>query len=58
MLDSIQLTGKHTVATPVNWEPGDDIIIPPSVSDEDAKKKFPEGWKALNPYLRVAKQPK
>lgn len=58
LLDSIQLTGKHTVATPVNWEPGDDIIIPPSVSDEDAKKKFPEGWKALKPYLRVAKQPK
>ncbi|WP_027329438.1 peroxiredoxin [Marinimicrobium agarilyticum] len=58
LLDSMQLTGKHTVATPVNWEPGDDIIIPPSVSDEDAKKKFPEGWKTLKPYLRVAKQPK
>lgn len=58
LLDSMQLTGKHTVATPVNWEPGDDIIIPPSVSDEEAKKKFPEGWKALKPYLRVAKQPK
>ena len=46
------------MATPVNWKNGDDIIIPPSVSDEDAKKKFPEGWKALKPYLRVAKQPK
>ena len=58
VLDSIQLTTKHTVATPVNWKPGEDIIIPPSVSDEDAKKKFPEGWKTVKPYLRVAKQPK
>ncbi len=58
LLDSIQLSAKHTVATPVNWKNGEDIIIPPSVSDEDAKKKFPEGWKALKPYLRVAKQPK
>lgn len=58
LLDSIQLTARHTVATPVNWKNGEDIIIPPSVSDEDAKKKFPEGWKALKPYLRVAKQPK
>lgn len=58
LLDSIQLTAKHTVATPVNWKNGEDIIIPPSVSDEDAKRKFPEGWKALKPYLRVAKQPK
>lgn len=57
LLDSIQLTAKHTVATPVNWKNGDDIIIPPSVSDEDAKKKFPDGWNALKPYLRVAKQP-
>jgi alkyl hydroperoxide reductase subunit AhpC len=57
LLDSIQLTAKHTVATPVNWKNGEDIIIPPSVSDEDAKKKFPEGWNALKPYLRVAKQP-
>jgi len=57
MLDSIQLTSKHTVATPVNWKNGEDIIIPPTVSDEDAKKKFPEGFKTLKPYLRVAKQP-
>jgi len=56
-LDSIQLTSKHNVATPVNWRPGQDIIIPPSVSDEDAKKKFPEGFKTVKPYLRVAKQP-
>lgn len=57
LLESIQLTAKHTVATPVNWKNGEDIIIPPSVSDEDAKKKFPEGFKTLKPYLRVAKQP-
>lgn len=57
LLDSIQLTSKHTVATPVNWQNGEDIIIPPTVSDEDAKKKFPEGFKTLKPYLRVAKQP-
>lgn len=57
LLDSIQLTSEHTVATPVNWQPGEDIIIPPSVTDEEAKKKFPEGWKAYKPYLRVAKQP-
>lgn len=57
LLDSIQLTGKHTVATPVNWNNGEDVIIPPSVSDEDAKKKYPDGWKTLKPYLRVVKQP-
>lgn len=57
LLESIQLTAKHTVATPVNWKNGEDIIIPPSVSDEDAKKKFPEGFTTLKPYLRVAKQP-
>jgi alkyl hydroperoxide reductase subunit AhpC len=56
-LDSIQLTAKHTVATPVNWNPGDDIIIPTSVSQEDAEKKFP-GFKTLKPYLRTAAQPK
>ncbi len=58
VLDSIQLTSKHNVATPVNWKPGDDVIIPPAVSDDDAKKKFPQGWKTLKPYLRVVAQPK
>lgn len=57
-LDSIQLTAKHNVATPVNWRSGEDVIIPPSVSDDDAKKKFPNGWKTLKPYLRVVAQPK
>ena len=57
VLDSIQLTSKHDVATPVNWRPGNDVIIPPSVSDEEAKKKFPSGWKTLKPYLRVVAQP-
>lgn len=57
LLDSVQLTAKHTVATPVNWRPGQDVIIPPSVSDEDAKKKFPGGWKTVKPYLRIVKQP-
>jgi alkyl hydroperoxide reductase subunit AhpC len=57
-LDSIQLTAKHNVATPVNWKPGNDVIIPPSVSDEQAKQKFPGGWKTLKPYLRVVAQPK
>ena len=58
LLDSLQLTAKHTVATPVNWKPGQDVIIPTSVSDEDAKKKYPEGYKTLKPYLRVVSQPK
>jgi len=57
VLDSIQLTAKHQVATPVNWVPGEDVIIVPAVSDEDAKKKYPEGWKTVKPYLRVVKQP-
>jgi len=57
VLDSIQLTSKHNVATPVNWRPGEDVIIPPLVSDEEAKKKFPSGWKTLKPYLRVVAQP-
>ena len=58
VLDSIQLTAKHTVATPVNWKPGDDVIIPTSVNDEQAKQKYPEGFKTLKPYLRTVKQPK
>ena len=58
LLDSCQLTSKHTVATPVNWKPGQDVIIPTSVSDEEAKSKFPGGWKALKPYLRLTPQPK
>jgi alkyl hydroperoxide reductase subunit AhpC len=57
LLDSLQLTAKHTVATPVNWKPGQDVIIPTSVSDEDAKKKYPQGYKTLKPYLRVVAQP-
>jgi alkyl hydroperoxide reductase subunit AhpC len=58
LLDSCQLTAKHTVATPVNWKQGEDVIIPPSVSDEQAKQKFPKGWKALKPYLRIVAQPR
>src|SRR5215813_415197 len=57
VLDSMQLTAKHKVATPANWKQGDDVIIAGSVSDDDAKKLFPEGWKAPKPYLRVVKQP-
>jgi alkyl hydroperoxide reductase subunit AhpC len=58
VLDAIQLNAKHNVATPVNWHPGDDVIIPTSVSDEQAKAKFPAGWKAPKPYLRVTPQPR
>jgi thioredoxin-dependent peroxiredoxin len=58
LLDSVQLNAKHTVATPVNWRPGDDVIIPPAVTDEQAKEKYPAGWKTLKPYLRVVAQPK
>jgi thioredoxin-dependent peroxiredoxin len=58
VLDAMQLSAKHSVSTPVNWKPGDDVIIAPSVSDEDAKKKFPEGWKAAKPYLRVTRAPR
>ena len=57
LLDSCQLTAKHKVATPVNWRPGQDVIIPPAVSDEQAKQKFPGGWKTVKPYLRVVAQP-
>jgi alkyl hydroperoxide reductase subunit AhpC len=58
VIDSLQLTDKHKVATPVNWKDGEDVIIVPSLSDEDAKARFPEGWKTVKPYLRVVKQPK
>ena len=58
VLDSIQLTAKHKVATPVNWKQGDDVIILASVPEEEAKQRFPEGWKAPKPYLRIVKQPK
>ena len=58
VLDSLQLTSKHALATPVNWKPGDDIVIPPAMSEEEAKKKFPNGWKTLKPYLRMAPPPK
>ena len=57
VIDSLQLTAKYSVATPVNWKDGDDCIIVPAVSDEDAKKKFPAGWKTIKPYLRVTPQP-
>lgn len=57
VIDSLQLTSKHSVATPVNWKHGDDVIIVPAVSDEEAKTKFPQGWKTLKPYLRVTPQP-
>ncbi len=58
VIDSLQLTAKHKVATPVNWKNGDDVIIAGSVSDEDAKKKYPQGWKAPRPWLRIVPQPK
>lgn len=57
VVDSLQLTAQHSVATPVDWKQGDDVIIVPSVSDEAAKEKFPEGWKTVKPYLRVVRQP-
>ena len=58
LLDSIQLTAKHMIATPANWKQGDDVIIAGSVSDEQARQKFPGGWKALKPYLRIVAQPR
>ena len=57
MIDSLQLTANYQVATPVNWTDGDDVIITGAVSDEDAKDKFPKGWKTIKPYLRVTPQP-
>ncbi|HZE45650.1 MAG TPA: peroxiredoxin, partial [Xanthobacteraceae bacterium] len=58
ILDSVQLTAKHQVATPVNWKPGDDVIIAGSVSDDEAKKRYPQGWRAPRPYLRYVPQPR
>jgi thioredoxin-dependent peroxiredoxin len=58
VIDSLQLTAKHKVSTPVNWKQGQDVIIAGSVSDEDAKKTYPQGWKAPKPYLRIVPQPK
>ena len=58
VIDSMQLTAKHRVATPVNWQPGNDVIILPAVSDDEAKTRFPEGWKSPKPYLRIVRQPK
>ena len=58
LLESCQLTAKHQVATPVNWKQGEDVVIVPSVSDEEAKKKYPNGWKTVKPYLRLVPQPK
>ena len=58
VVDSLQLTAKHKVATPVNWKRGEDVIIAGSVSDEEAKKTYPQGWKAPKPYFRIVPQPK
>ena len=58
VIDSLQLTAKHKVATPVNWKHGEDVIIAGSVSDEDAKKQYPQGWKSPKPYIRIVPQPK
>ena len=58
VVDSLQLTAKHQVATPVNWKNGEDCIIIPAVSDDEAKTKFPKGWKTIKPYLRIIPQPK
>ena len=57
LLDSVQLTAKHKVATPVNWKRGEDVVIVPSVSEDEARKRFPNGWKAPKPYLRIVPEP-
>ena len=57
VIDSLQLTAGHKVSTPVNWKQGDDVIIIPAVSDDEARERFPEGWKAVKPYLRLVRQP-
>ena len=58
VIDSLQLTAKHKVATPANWTQGGDVIILPAVTDDEAKQKYPEGWRAPNPYLRIVPQPR
>jgi len=58
VVDSLQLTAKHKVSTPVNWKPGDDVIISGAVSDDEAKKTYPSGWKSPKPYIRIVPQPK
>jgi thioredoxin-dependent peroxiredoxin len=58
ILDSLQLTARHGLATPVNWRPGEDVIIPPAITDDAAREKFPGGWTTIKPYLRVLPQPK
>ena len=58
VIDSLQLTAKHKVATPVNWKQGEDVIIAGSLSDEAAKEAFPQGWKAPKPYIRIVPQPR
>ncbi len=58
MIDSRRLTDAHRVATPVNWKQGEDVIIVPAVTDEEARGKFPKGWRALKPYLRLTPQPR
>jgi alkyl hydroperoxide reductase subunit AhpC len=58
VIDSLQLTAKHKVATPVNWQHGEDVIIAGSVSDDDARKTYPQGWKAPRPYIRIVPQPR
>jgi alkyl hydroperoxide reductase subunit AhpC len=58
VIDSLQLTAKHRVATPVNWKEGDDVIIAGSVTDEEAKKIYPDGWRAPRPYIRIVRQPR
>jgi alkyl hydroperoxide reductase subunit AhpC len=57
VIDSLQLTASHKVSTPVNWKQGEDVIIIPAVSDDEARVRFPDGWKALKPYLRIVPQP-
>jgi thioredoxin-dependent peroxiredoxin len=57
VIDALQLTAKHEVVTPANWKPGDDVMIAGSVSDEDAKRRYPKGWKAPKPYIRIVPQP-